>query len=180
MGGSRAGANDPFARANAQNLINDPALMAAVRRGALRRSAARRRSGSVMSRLAGLDPMTARFAQVQTEGDAGGQMAGDINEAQLGQMLGGQSFKRGLFNQQLGFEQQEKMARLQAKLQADAEKRARGGFGRQALGLGGRVAAAYFTGGESEVARAGRNSSGGGAPQNYYDPDPYAASGPRP
>lgn len=107
------------------NPFGSDQIRSAVRRGALRRAQARRGQGSVLARLLGLNPSGQQQQILDTERAAAGDVSNEIGEADLGQMLGGQQFARGLLGQERGFEEQ-RMAQARADREA---RRARGGFG---------------------------------------------------
>ena len=130
---SRAGLFDPTGSAQ---------IRAAVRRGALRRADARRRRGSVLARLMGLNPMGQRQAMLETEREAAGDLSSELGEADLGQLLGGQQFARGVFGQERGYEER-RAAEARAAREA---RRARGGFGSQLGSLVGMGAGAFLGG----------------------------------
>ena len=144
--GARAGLFDPTGSAQ---------IRAAVRRGALRRADARRRRGSVLARLMGLNPMGQRQAMLETERETAGGLSSELGEADLGQLLGGQQFARGLLGQERGYEEQ-RAAEARAAREA---RRARGGFGSMLGSLLGTAGGAFLGGaGASLGSRMGRGA----------------------
>ena len=94
-----------------------PQIMEQTKRLALRNSENARRRSALLSRLMGLDPNQARVASVNQDAESSGQTQGALQGAQLGQLTGAQDWARGLFGQQLSFEQQKQLAKYMQDLQ---------------------------------------------------------------
>ena len=116
-----------------------PAIMAALRRSALRQARNRTRQSAVSSRFFGLDPTQARQAAVDTNREVSGQLADTISGGHLQETLGNRDWARGLFGSQLGNENAMAMAQFQAEQQRkllEAQQGTFGGYLGQLVGTG--------------------------------------------
>lgn len=112
-------------------------LKAMLRKSALRNARNRMQSGRVASKLYGADPFQARQSLLDTERDTSGQTADFLNQADLNQGMGYQSWVRGMLGGERGFEQDEKMTRLRAELEQAMQGGGIGSLLGQLLGIGG-------------------------------------------
>lgn len=127
------------------NAAGSPYIRELIRQGAIRNARNRQRRGMVTSQLFGLDPMAQRQALFDTERQASGDVSNAINEGQSQEAFGNRDYIRSLLGNQLGFEQQQALARLQAKLAQQQQGGAGALFG-SLLGQGG-IAALLGRGG---------------------------------
>lgn len=145
------------------NPAGSPALRERIRAHALRTARNRIGRGSTLGRIAGLDPQQARIAQLGFEQQAGQGIANELGAANTQEELSNRDFFRGLFNQQLGFEQQQ-------KLQKQAEKAAKKAQGSPLARLAG-AAVGFLPGGNF----LGGLFGGGGGNTSGYN---YASNNP--
>jgi hypothetical protein len=131
-----------------------PGLNFAIRQNAIRNAGNMQRRSALLSRLMGLDPNQARVAQVGADTAASANTSGTLNDAYLQQLQGNQNFARGLFNNQLGLQNQEALY----KYQHDLNRPTAGDYFGQILGQG----AGSFLGGWGS--QLGRRMAGG---RNY-------------
>lgn len=143
-----------------------PALRAALERRALRTARNRRQRGSVLSKLAGLDPMQQRAQSLQSEQDIGQTTADYLNEGQLQELLGNQQFGRQQSLQQAGFANEEKLMRLQDEL----ARKNRGGIGSMLGGLLGQAAGSFLPGIGGGLAGSLFGAGGAGAAAGASSP----------
>jgi len=115
-----------------------PLLRAQLRRHAARQARNRMRSGAILGRVAGLDPMAQRQAFVDQNQAVNADTANTIDQGYLNDLQGGQDFARSTLGSQRGYEEQ----RYRDWQAAEAAKKARkaallGGIGKLAgAGLG--------------------------------------------
>ena len=119
-----------------------------LQRRALRTAANARRRGSVLTGLAGLNPMQARGALLGVERGAAEDLSGSLNEATLSGLQRDQDWTRRLEEGQLDFNRQRELMELQERFMRERNKYA---WLKDLGGLGVRAGTAYFTGGASEV-----------------------------
>jgi len=136
--------------------FGSPALMARLKRQALRQSGNIRNRGAVLSQFMGLDPTQARGAALNYDAAATGQQADYLNNAQLQQLQGGQDFGRQLYFNRLGQSDQMQQLKLQQQMQKDAQKAQMIG----SLGQLGGAAIGAYRGGPAG-ASAGKKLAGG-------------------
>lgn len=117
-----------------------PQLLRMARMGAVRTADNSRRRNALLSRLMGLDPNQARVAAVNADANASANTADAINQAQYGQLQGAQAFGRGLFNNQLGVENQRGLMKYQNDLNRPTVGGVLGGLAGQ---FGGGLFGAY-------------------------------------
>lgn len=123
--------------------LGSPVLKAKLRRRALRSAENRRRRGSVMAQLAGLDPYGQRQALVDTDREATGDVSDFLNQADEDMLMSGQDYARGLLGSQTDFERQRQLQRQAER----AQRKAQGNALQQGIGsIVGRAAGSLIPG----------------------------------
>lgn len=133
----------------------------ARRRRALRLADAQRRRGSVLSLVAGLDPWAARYAAIEADRAATGDLGNALSEADYNELTSNRDRYWNLLGGQISNEQQ-----------IAAERRARDSQG----GIGGFLGQIAGTLAGGVAGGIGQRIAGGGrrAPARYEQPDRYS------
>src|SRR3990172_8774657 len=148
-----------------------------LQRRALRTASNARRRGSVLTGLAGLNPMQARGALLGVERGAAEDLSGSLNEATLSGLQRDQDWARRQEEGRLDFNRERELMELQERFMRERNKY---GWLKDLGGLGARAGLAFATGGTSELAGAGaRLGGGGGRASGGYDAEEEWRTGAR-